>query len=263
MYSSLGQWQLCCEYRGTTTLLGPRRLILRAVQAGAVWLVAVLFTTLLQVVVVRFVTPPWTLTMVAEAREAGTWPSRRVRRLAKLGEYGPRAIVASEDARFFLHQGFDNEAICSAVKDAMGGKRLRGASTITQQVAKNVFLSQSRSLPRKVVEAWYTFWLERFAPKDRILELYVNVAEMGPATFGLEAASRHHFNKPAASLDRSEAGRLAGILPNPARSVNGKAAWSRATWVANHPAPFPGDRYFDRIQAKWREDQHSLVGCFF
>ena len=244
-------------------MYGPDVLLRMAVQFVVAFGAAMVLTTMLQVLVVRIVTPPWTLTMVQEGWEAGRLPKRRVRSLERMGEHGPRAIVASEDARFFLHDGFDNEAICTAVRDAWNGKRLRGASTISQQVAKNVFLWGGRSFRRKVLEAWYTFWLEALVPKKRILEIYLNVAETGPLTFGLEAGARHHFGKRAAELSRSEAGRLAGILPNPARNVSGKAAWERATWIASHPAPYPGDRWFERVEAAWEREGHSLVSCLF
>lgn len=243
------------------TGLGP--LLRTALFASVVYGIALVLTTWLQVAMVGTVTPPWTLTMVEQSWETGEWPARKVRRLARLGDAGPRAMVASEDARFFLHRGFDNEAICQALLDAWNGDRLRGASTITQQVSKNVFLWGNRSMQRKVVEAWYAYWMERLLSKERILELYVNVAETGPRIYGLEAGAQHHFDKPAASLSDSEAGRLAGILPNPQRSVDGKAAWQRAAWVAKHPAPFPGDPFYDATLRAWQSQSHSLVGCFF
>ncbi|MBX2798986.1 MAG: transglycosylase domain-containing protein [Myxococcales bacterium] len=225
---------------------------------------AIQLTTLVQVIVVRFVTPPWTITMVQEAVEERGWPRRRVRSLQALGSRGPRAIVASEDARFFLHSGFDGRAICTSIKDGVTGKRrLRGASTITQQVAKNVFLWQGRSLVRKAMEFWYAFWLERLLPKERILELYLSVAETGPRTFGLEAGARHHFGTSAAELTSSQAGRIAGILPNPDRSIDGKAAWTRAKWIAGHPAPFPGDKGFQMIYDNFHEKGNGLFSCLF
>lgn len=241
----------------------PARLlwpVLRIVIAVA----AIQLTTVVQVVVVRFVTPPWTVTMVQEGIEERGFPRRRSRSLERLGQRGPRAFVASEDARFFLHSGFDTESICKSIRDGVSGKRrLRGASTISQQVAKNVFLWQGRSLARKGLELWYAFWLEVLVPKERILELYLNVAETGPRTFGLEAGARLHFGKSAAELTSSEAGRMAGILPNPDWSIDGKAAWSRATWIANHPAPFPGDRLYGVILKEYEGGGYGLLSCLF
>ncbi|HHO54070.1 MAG TPA: monofunctional biosynthetic peptidoglycan transglycosylase [Deltaproteobacteria bacterium] len=224
-------------------------------------LVGIGLASILQVWVVRFVTPPWTLTMVQAGIEARTLPRRRVARLEALGEHGPRAFVASEDARFYLHHGFDLEAICGAVRASLSGGRLRGGSSISQQVAKNVFLWQGRSWLRKGLEAWYTVWLEVLLPKDRILELYVNVAQTGPHTFGLEAGSGLHFNKPAASLSPGEAGRLAGILPDPTRSISGGAARRRASWIKANPAPFPGDPGYDLVLDAYRSRRHGLLSC--
>jgi monofunctional biosynthetic peptidoglycan transglycosylase len=211
-----------------------------------------------QVVAVRWLDPPFTLTMIERALEpvwtggAPRWPTADPVRLDELGAVVPRAVVASEDARFFLHQGFDATAICAALRSNEAGGRLRGGSTLTQQVAKNVFLWQHRSWVRKGLEAWYTALLELLVPKSRILELYLNVAETGPFVFGVEAGARHHFGRSAASLTPEQAGRLAGILPDPRRrSVTGTAAAARARFVAEYPAPFPGDRSFDLVAASF------------
>lgn len=242
---------------------GAREWLQHGLQLAGLSALGIVLATIIQVAVVGLVTPPWTLRMVGYAQETGDWPTRRVRRLSALGPHGPRAFVASEDARFFLHGGFDNRAICEALKDALQGRRLRGASTISQQVSKNVFLWNRRSLARKGLEVWYTLWLETLLSKQRILELYVNVAETGPGVFGLEAGAQHHFDTGAAKLDRSQAGRLAGILPNPKRSIQGKAAWSRASWLARHPAPFPDDPLYAVIQREVERNHTPLWRCLF
>ncbi|MEN0061646.1 MAG: transglycosylase domain-containing protein [Myxococcota bacterium] len=221
-------------------------------------LLGMMASSVLQVMVVGVVTPPWTLTMIEQARELDRWPRRRVRSMRRLGDLGPRAFVASEDAKFFLHHGFDWGAICSVATSGQS----RGASTISQQVAKNVFLWQARSYTRKLMEAWYTLWLETFLSKHRILELYMNVAETGPAVFGLEAGARHHFGKTAKRLSQTEVGRIAGILPNPKRSIEGKSAWSRARFIARHPAPFPGDKGFGLQQRHFDDQPHGPWSCF-
>jgi monofunctional biosynthetic peptidoglycan transglycosylase len=123
-----------------------------------------------------------------------------------------RAAVAAEDANFCLHWGFDMAAIRAAIE--AGGTR--GASTITQQTVKNVFLWHGRSWPRKALEALLTPLVEALWPKRRILEVYLNVAEFGPGIFGAEAAAQAHFGKPAAALSAAEAARLAAVLPAPA-----------------------------------------------
>ena len=127
------------------------------------------------------------------------------------------AVVASEDQRFPTHFGFDFEALENAFKNNLKGRRIKGASTISQQVAKNVFLWQDRSYIRKALEVWFTMLIEVIWGKERILEVYLNVAETGTMTFGVEAAATRYFNKNASSLSRTEAARIAAVLPNPNR----------------------------------------------
>jgi monofunctional biosynthetic peptidoglycan transglycosylase len=126
-----------------------------------------------------------------------------------------KAVVAAEDMSFFSHQGFDTHELGIAARDAVKGKRVRGASTITQQLAKNLWLSPSRSPLRKVREVVLTWQLERYLSKQRILELYLNVAQFGPDVYGLEAAARRYFDVPAGSLDSDQAAELAAGLPRP------------------------------------------------
>lgn len=126
-----------------------------------------------------------------------------------------RSVMAAEDARFCDHYGFDFEAIRAAIRLNEQGKRTYGASTITQQVAKNVFLWHQRSWVRKGLEAGFTVLIELLWPKQRILEIYLNTAEFAPGVFGAEAASQHHFGRPAAALTLTQAARLAAVLPNP------------------------------------------------
>ena len=135
-----------------------------------------------------------------------------------------RAVVASEDAKFVGHEGFDWEAIQKAIeKNERKGKVVAGASTISQQLAKNLFLSGQRSWARKAQEAAITWMLESVMTKRRILELYLNVAEWGDGVFGAEAAARHHFGVPARSLTAQQAAWLAAILPSPLLYTRGQA----------------------------------------
>lgn len=127
------------------------------------------------------------------------------------------AMVAAEDQHFPVHYGFDFDAMQQALRYNLRGKRTKGASTISQQVAKNVFLWQGRSYFRKGLEAWFTLLIETIWGKKRILEVYLNVAETGPMTFGVEAASRQFYGHPARQLSRTEAARIAAVLPNPIR----------------------------------------------
>ena len=134
-----------------------------------------------------------------------------------------RAVVAAEDARFLDHEGFDWEAITKAMqKNEQRGKVVAGASTITQQLSKNLFLSGSRSWLRKAQEAAITWMMERILSKRRILEIYLNVAEWGEGIFGAEAAARYHFGVPAAALTPEQAAWLAAILPSPKRYERGR-----------------------------------------
>jgi len=141
----------------------------------------------------------------------------------RISEHLKRAVVAAEDAKFLDHEGFDWEAIQKAMlKNEQRGKVVAGASTISQQLAKNLFLSSSRSWLRKGEEAAITWMMERTLSKRRILELYLNVAEWGEGIFGAEAAARHHFGSSAAALTPGEAAWLAAILPSPRRYERGR-----------------------------------------
>jgi monofunctional biosynthetic peptidoglycan transglycosylase len=124
-------------------------------------------------------------------------------------------VVASEDQNFVKHNGFDIEAIQKAIEDNQKGKRIRGASTISQQTAKNVFLWPGGNWLRKGLEVYFTFLIESFWSKERILEVYLNSIEMGRGIYGAEAAAQHWFNKSAAKLSVYEAAAIAAILPNP------------------------------------------------
>jgi monofunctional biosynthetic peptidoglycan transglycosylase len=126
-----------------------------------------------------------------------------------------RAVIAAEDTRFCEHYGFDTVELEKAVRDWRRGRRVRGASTITMQTAKNLFLWPGRSFVRKAAEAYLTPWLEIGLSKERILELYLNIAEWGPGIYGAEAAAQTYFGKPARALKPNEAALLAAVLPNP------------------------------------------------
>jgi monofunctional biosynthetic peptidoglycan transglycosylase len=126
------------------------------------------------------------------------------------------AVLAAEDQRFAAHRGFDLREIRAAFGEWREGTRRRGASTITQQVAKNLFLWPEASFVRKGLEAWLTLWIEALWPKRRILEVYLNVAQLGPCTFGVEAAAQRFFGIPAARLGPEQAALLAAVLPDPA-----------------------------------------------
>lgn len=143
--------------------------------------------------------------------------------LDKISKYLPQAVVASEDNLFIDHSGFDFKQISKAQEDAeKKGKRLRGASTISQQTAKNVFLWQGRSFIRKGLEAYYTILIELFWGKERIMEVYLNSIEMGENIYGAEAVAQKHFNKSADKLTAEQCALIAATLPNPKRFNSAK-----------------------------------------
>jgi monofunctional biosynthetic peptidoglycan transglycosylase len=143
---------------------------------------------------------------------------------ARISAHLKRAVVAAEDARFLDHEGFDWEAIAQAhTKNERQGRIVAGASTISQQLAKNLFLSNERSWLRKGQEALITWMIEATMPKRRILELYLNYAEWGEGVFGAEAAAQHHFGIPAGALSPEQSAYLAAILPSPRRYARGRS----------------------------------------
>lgn len=154
------------------------------------------------------------------------------------------AVVASEDQTFPTHWGFDFEGIQDAMSEKR--KRVRGASTITQQVAKNVFLWHGRSYVRKALEAYFTLLIELIWGKERILEVYLNVAETGKMTFGVEAASQRFYNKSAKNLSRSEAARIAAVLPNPLKfSIKNPSSYvlGRTSKISRQMRALGGQKY--------------------
>jgi len=167
------------------------------------------------VLIYRFVPPPGTPLMVLrkfDERYSGQVRKRWVP-LRLISRNVLRAVIASEDAGFCRHNGFDFDAIETALKERRRGGT-RGASTITQQTAKNLFLWPNRNYIRKGLEAWFAILLEVLWPKDRIMEIYLNVAEWGDGIYGIESAARRYFRRPAINLTRRQSAYLAAVLPN-------------------------------------------------
>lgn len=199
------------------------------------------------VVPLRFIDPPTTSILLQRALErlvSGArpiYPDRRVVPPEAISPQLRRAVLAAEDDRFYLHGGFDFTEIEKALAQGRRGRPLRGASTITQQTAKNLFLWEGRSWARKLIEAWLALVLEVCLSKDRILDLYLNLAEWGDGLFGAEAAAQRYFGKSAARLGREEAARLAAILPAPREwSPRGRVASRRMRAILarmRYPAP--------------------------
>lgn len=162
----------------------------------------------------RFFNAPITITQIGGLFEYGRL-QRDYISYDEMGDNVKKAVIASEDQKFFIHNGFDYTAIEKAMKNNEKGKKLRGGSTISQQTAKNIFLWQGRSWVRKGLEAVYTFIIEKVWSKDIILERYLNSIEMGQGVFGIEAAAQYYFGKPSKDLNTSEAAWIATVLPNP------------------------------------------------
>jgi monofunctional biosynthetic peptidoglycan transglycosylase len=215
---------------------------------------------------VRWIDPPLTLTMLGAAWEHRALPQRDWRPLDELGHL-PRMAVAGEDGAFWLHDGFDWVGICTAIDTnrrnrARGSSARAGGSTIPQQVARNVFLWQGRSWLRKGLETWLTLWLVRLVPRERILELYLNLAQTGPATFGAEAGAQRAFGKSAAKLTPTQAARLIAILPAPARwSVTDADVKGKARTILQNRDPWPGEEHFEAVADAYAEKNPGPLGC--
>jgi monofunctional glycosyltransferase len=195
-----------------------------------------LVLSLLQVAVLRFVNPPFTGAMVSiwvEDKAAGRearWPDPEWRPLRKISPHLRRSVLAGEDQRFTTHNGFDFVEMNQALQDAVAGGRVRGASTITMQVSRTVFLWPGRSLARKALEAYYTVLIEAFWSKQRILEVYLNTVDWGEDVVGAEMASKKYFRTNASYLTAEQAALLAAILPSPHQ------------WSPEHPTEYVKER---------------------
>ncbi|MAN12552.1 MAG: monofunctional biosynthetic peptidoglycan transglycosylase [Pseudomonadota bacterium] len=174
-------------------------------------LLGFILMSLLLVTLYRFVPPPVTMTMLLDANGiTKDWTS-----LDAIDPDMARAAIAAEDGKFCSHHGFDVDAIAKAAMHNASGGRIRGGSTISQQTAKNVFLWQGGGFVRKGLEAWFTVLIEAIWGKRRIMEVYLNVAETGIGTYGVEAGAHRYFRHGADRLSRAEAARIAAVLPLP------------------------------------------------
>src|SRR5688572_22776149 len=196
---------------------GRRRRSWSARIAG--WIVKTLFlfvlVSILWVLLYRFVPPPITFTMVGDM-VAGRSVTRDWMSLDQIDRDMVRAAIAAEDSKFCTHWGFDQDAIAEAMRrNARGGSVIRGGSTISQQTAKNAFLWQGGGYARKGLEAWFTLLIENLWGKNRIMEVYLNVAETGIGTYGVNAGAQRYFGHGAEAMSRLEAARIAAILPLP------------------------------------------------
>ena len=214
--------------------------------------------SVLAVALLRWIDPPYSAFMAERRIEAWVTHDREyVFRhswvdLAQISPNLPLAVVASEDQKFPEHWGFDVEAIEKAYQLNQHSHRVRGASTISQQVAKNLYLWSGRSYFRKGLEAYFTLLIEGFWPKRRILEVYLNIAEFGNGTYGAEAAAERFFHRPAARLSRSDAATLAAVLPNPehySAAAPSRYVLQRRDWILGQMQALGGPEMLSEIDA--------------
>ena len=221
-------------------------------------LLGLVIISFLLVLTLRWINPPTSMMMTIQRYEA-VMNHRKDFRIdyrwvnwEQIALHLPLAIIASEDQKFTIHHGFDLEAISDAVKARMNGGRLRGASTITQQVAKNLFLWPGKSFSRKGIEVYFTALIEIFWSKRRVLEVYMNIAQFGDGIFGVEAASHRYFGKPAGNIGLWEAARLAAVLPDP-KTMNPKRpsayVHKRAQWIQRQMDQMGGKQVLDKIKS--------------
>lgn len=211
-----------------------------------IWLGAL---SVVLVLLLRFVPPPTTSFMLQAAVRNGLY-AYQWQPYEQISPNVLLAAIASEDQRFPTHRGFDEEAIKAALRDADGGASLRGASTITQQVAKNLFLWPGRSFVRKGMEAWLTVLMELMWNKQRILEMYVNIAQFDGRTFGVEAASRRYFQISAQDLTPEEAALLVAVLPGPELYSLAPPSWEvldSQSWILTQMDQLGGTDYLQQL----------------
>jgi len=222
-------------------------------------LAAAVLAALILVIALRWLNPPtsaFMLTARLSALAAGEHDYRTHYQWAALEEIAPQAalaVIAAEDQQFPFHAGFDFKSIREAVRHNARSRRMRGASTISQQVAKNLFLWSGRSYVRKALEAGLTLLIELTWPKERILEMYLNIAEFGRGIYGVQAAAQVFFHRDARHLRRADAALLAAVLPNPRRyhvEAPSRLVLAHRDWISQQMADLGGTAYLERIEPK-------------
>lgn len=215
--------------------------------------------SVVQVAALRFVDPPLSAFMVVrqlDALRAGDTGFRIAyewRDMNRIAPHLPVAMVAAEDQRFAEHHGFDLDAIAQAREANARGGRVRGASTISQQVAKNLFLWSGRSWVRKGIEAWYTLLIEALWPKHRILEVYANIVEFGDGIYGAQAAAQRFWGTDASALSPTQCARLAAVLPSPKRysaADPGPYVQRRTRWIERNARQIGGVGYLRELERR-------------
>jgi len=233
-----------------------RLTLLKTFRYTALTLLVLTVLSILAVLSVRWINPPFSALMLEQQiratltgqpyRSQRTWLAWN-----KLPDNLKMAVIAAEDQQFAHHHGFDIAAIRAAFAHNRSTNTIRGASTLSQQVAKNTFLWSSRSWLRKALEAWFTVWVELLWSKERILEVYLNSAEWGPGIFGAEAAAQYHFQISAAYLSNQQAYLLAAVLPSPLTrnpSQPSAATAQRAQWISKQVQQLGAGYYLKQLE---------------
>lgn len=225
--------------------------LLKRLRRALLWaLLGVVGCSLAVVVLLRWVDPPWSAVMLQRLASEGRPQYHVWVDMAQIDPHLALAVIAAEDQRFPEHWGFDTGQILAALEQRLDGGRLRGASTISQQVARNLFLWQGRSFVRKGLEVWFTGMIEAVWPKRRILEMYLNFAEMGPRTFGVGAASARYLGHTPQWLGSERAALIAAVLPNPRLyRIDNPSDYvlERREWILQQMHNLGGPGYLDDI----------------
>lgn len=231
-----------------------KRSLFAKLRRWLVWLILIWFVGSLGLVLsLRWLNPPTTAFMLQRSFSDELAPIELQHEWRDMAQISPQlamSVIASEDQKFADHWGFDVNAIQQAIEDAQAGDQMRGASTISQQLAKNLFLWSGRSWVRKGLEVYFTAAIEVMIPKRRILELYLNVAELGDGIYGAEAAAQSIFSVSAASLNANQSALLAARLPAPktyAIKPPSDYMRQRARWIRQQVSQLGGDAYLDKL----------------
>jgi monofunctional biosynthetic peptidoglycan transglycosylase len=237
------------------------RLARRLLQTLGAALLAWVLVTAMPVLVLRWLHPLTSAIMLEAQLQAKLAGQRRYQtdyrwvNLEHISPHAAIAVIASEDQQFPFHAGFDIDSIREAVRASERGRRLRGASTISQQVAKNLFLWPGHSFVRKAFEAYFTVLIEALWPKERILEMYLNLAQFGDGIYGVQAAAERFWHEPANALSSEEAALLAAVLPNPLRLHADRPSdyvLERRDWILGQMSELGGESYLRAVEKERR-----------
>ena len=242
--------------------MAKRAGLLRRVARGLLWgVLGAAAAAVLLVLLLRWVDPPTSAFMMGTrlgafvAGDHGYQTHYEWVDLERISPQAALAVIAAEDQQFPFHAGFDFKSIREAVRHNASSRHVRGASTISQQVAKNLFLWSGRSYLRKGLEAGFTLLIEVLWPKERILEVYLNIAEFGRGIYGVQAAAQHFYHKDARRLNRADSALLAAVLPNPRRyrvEAPSRFVLTHRDWIARQMAELGGTSYLELVEADTR-----------